>query len=295
MKLEKYLTPEVIAGGLTAVLAALALATREQRQASGMTGMGVSVRTLNHTALLPGTSDKFDGVALAKWCDDNEVRFVELLACWIDKDSGLSKRYLPPEAAQVANELRAAGVKVGIWGWPDPRGDALYRERMTDAFELVGAEWIKHDPERPYHGAGPYSKAQRVESAASIMEWSTAIAPTDVTSYGSGPKSHPSFVWEPWSKGARYGRPQWYDKDSDWSPTKVASFAESWKTLFPTLCPILSAVNSNTPQMMRDEADRFLPVAGGPIFSYWDFYWLAISSARTAAAAEIGAKYRLGA
>ena len=321
MNLRKYLTPEVIAGGMAAVLAALAVAAREQNgqeeprptpntdpvpwtpPAGELEGMGVSVRTLNHTKNLPG-SDRFDGPALARWCEQNNVRFVELLACWVNAD-GTSKRYLPrDETKAVVADLKAAGVRVGLWGWPDPINDQLYIDRMSEALDIVGdGGWFKHDPEGPYHGAGFRTKingkwvkvkrplSMRRESAERLMAWSTATAPTDVTSYGSGPKSHPSFTWKEWANGARYGRPQWYDRDSDWSANKVASFAEQWRTLFPVVCPILSAVNSNTPDMMLDEANRFLPVADGPCFSYWDFYWLSISAKRTAAARVNGARY----
>ena len=322
MNLRKYLTPEVIAGGMAAVLAALAVAARDSEKpspspgpgpdpdpvpwnppAGELEGMGVSIRSLVHTRNLPGAGS-FDGPALAKWCVENNVRFVELLGCWVNAD-GTSKRYLPTaETKAVVNELKAAGVRVGIWGWPDPINDQLYIDRMTEALDMVGdGGWFKHDPEGPYHGAGFNVKkgsqwirvkrplSARRESAERLMAWSTAMAPTDVTSYGSGPKSHPSFTWAEWAKGARYGRPQWYDKKSDWSANKVASFAEQWRTLFPVICPILSAVNSNTPAMMLDEANRFLPVADGPCFSYWDFYWLSISAQRTAAARKNGARY----
>jgi len=314
VKLEKYLTPEVIAGGLTAVLGALALASRESTSGADvmpkgepepdpdpvpwspppgeLEGMGVSIRSLNHTDLL-AWAGRFDGKALAEWCVQNNVRWVELLACWITK-LGTTKRYLPhAKTVAVVDELRAAGVKVGIWGWPSPVNTPLYIQRMTEAAELVGAEWIKHNPEAPYHSKGisGFSRAQREDSAAAVMAWSTAMLPTDVTSYGSGPKSHGAFPWEQWADGARYGRPQWYDRDSDWSNAKVKSFADSWRTRFDTLCPVLSAVNSNTPAMMLDEANRFLPVADGPAFSYWDFYWLAISGKRTAAARKNGARY----
>lgn len=318
MNLRRYLTPEVIAGGsLAAALAALALAARDAeakpdrpadtepadwRPPPGqLEGMGVTVRTLNHTTILDGKP--FDGPALARWCEANGVRWLELQACWIDSE-GRTKRYLPAEPTRaVVKELEAAGVKVGIWGWPDPINDQLYIDRMTEALDLTRAGWMKHDPEGPYHGAGFYvgsgtdrrrivrPAAARRESAERIMAWSTSLAPTDVTSYGSGPKSHPSFPWAIWAAGARYGRPQWYDKKSDWSSAKVSSFAAQWRSLFPTLCPILSAVDTNTPDQMLSEAARFLPVADGPAFSYWDFYWLSRSKARTAAARMNSARY----
>lgn len=287
-----------------AFAAAVAVLSRGARdRAPGLEGMGVSIRSLGHTDLLPGATG-YDGAALAAWCVANNVRYVEIQAAWI-QNNGSSPNYLGDAAGtrRVGNELRAAGIKIGVWGYPNPVNDQEYRDRMVRGYELLGAEWFKHDPEAPYQAAGhsdrygrvKHSLQAREDSAAEIMEWSTAMAPVDVTSYGSGPRFHPHFTWEPWSQGARYGRPQWYDRDSDWTDDYVERSAASWRRYFPTLCPILSGVDTNTPQQMREEADQFLPIAAGPSFSYWDFYWLAISQARTDAAREIGAKFSRGA
>lgn len=257
-------------------------------------GMGITVRTLNHTRLIKGAG-KYDGPALVEWCLTNNVQFVELLGAWVDK-SGKVKRYLSsPKSEQVAQQLRDAGIKVGIWGWPDPVNDEGFREVMTEAAKRVGAAWIKLNPERPYHPVSGHSRAKREASALYTMDWARELGPVDITSYGSGPKSHPYFPWKEWAAGARYGRPQWYDAKSSWSAKKVASFADSWDDYFAVICPILSAVNTNTPAQIEGEAALFIPTAGGPAFSYWDFYWAAISSKRTGALREVGAKYPTGA
>lgn len=281
----------MLAAGLAGFLPGLARARMTNKQ-KGLEGMGVSVRTLNHTQLIPG-AERYDGAALAAWCTANGVRWVELLGAWTHAD-GRIKTFLREGATQeVCDELRRAGVRVGVWGWPDPVADGDYMAAMERAVELTGAEWLKHDPEGPYTWTGPHSLSVRRESARRLMRWSTKMLPTDVTTYGGGPASHPlqSFPWEEWSQGARYGRPQWYDRDSDWSEKKAARFADSWREYFPVLCPVLSAVNTNTPAQMLAEADKFIPLAGGPAYSYWDLYWLLIDGPRTLAARKVANRY----
>jgi len=280
-----YLVPP-----LAAVAGMWLLAARRGRGRGSMTGMGVSVRTLTHTRFLDG--EPYDGPALARWCQEHNVSFLELPGAWTLKD-GRVKTYLRDgDTQRVVRNLRAAGVKVGVWGWPDPANPGGYREAMERAADMTGAQWMKHDPERPYTASGPYTRRQYGDDAGELMRWSTALLPTDVTTYGGGPRYHPSFPWKEFSQGARYGRPQWYDRDSDWSLEHVRKHADSWRRFFPRLCPILSAVDTNTPEQMRAEAQRFLSVANGPAFSYWDFYWLAKSRARSKAAAWNGAHAR---
>lgn len=314
------LIPWIVGGGITSAVAAVLLAARRAEaqtkpaepepeadppaptprprppapalgpEAARIRGMGITIRTLNHTRLIPGAG-KYDGPALVAWCLENNVRWVELLAAWT-QESGRVKTFLRSrDAEKIASLLRDNGIKVGIWGWPDPVNDDGFRDAMTEAAQRVGAAWIKLNPEKPYTWNGPHSESIRKASAARTMEWARELAPVDVTSYGSGPKYHPSFPWQEFSAGARYGRPQWYDRDSDWTRGKVERFAEWWGQYFAALCPILSAVNTNTPDQIEREADLFLSVSDGPAFSYWDFYWAAISRQRTAAIRGVGAKY----
>jgi len=260
-------------------------------------GFGLAIRSLNHTRFLPGTDKRYDAQALIDFCQAIGCRWVAIEFAKVRPDGSMQKYgTTTPKARAVVEQLKAAGIQVGIWGWPDPAGEAKFLAEMDAAIANLRPSFLKFNPEEPYHGAdndAPFHTfKQRAASARRIMQHAGKYGlPIIISTYGGGPKSHPSFPWAAWAEGAAIGQPQWYDTKHKWTDASPRKFYEGWAPLFPRIDPIIGGSNAHTPEDMEREANEQLGWLRPQAYAIWDFYWLAIAPARAAAAGEIAALY----
>jgi hypothetical protein len=105
----------------------------------------------------------------------------------------------------------AAGIRVHVWGYPQPGLEKAFFEGMAEIASICRAESILLDPEKPY-------RKQHAKAVELTGLFDAHSVPFGVTSYGSA-WNFKDFPYKEFSKGAAYGSPQVYDVGNVFGPS----------------------------------------------------------------------------
>lgn len=229
-------------------------------------GKGLFLRSTGHA----GSPD-----ALIARCREMGVTWVMLPVIW-QKTTAADIRY-DGKIDQYAAALKAAGITVWIWGWPEPSKHAAFSSLMLATRARIGAAGICINAEKPWFG----HNAEAAELAAAMRGQNWALS-----SYG-GAYNFPSFPWAEFSS-APIGMPQIYDTKHNLGDGYPAKSVKKWRELgFKTIAPTLGASSAHSPAQIVDIAERTIAVGGIGALSWWDFYHLNQSSGRRGAVAAV--------
>lgn len=248
---------------------ALALARGGAGSSGGgsMAGKGLFVRSTGHAGS-PST--------LVSDCQAMGIRWVMLPVIWQYEDKA-SKRY-DGQIKAYADALKAAGIRVWVWGWGVPDKWQDFADTMKEAQDKIRAVGIVANLEKPWFNRP--QEAHLLAQALSGRTWG-------LSSYGGGPKNIPSFPWQQLNS-ATYGMPQIYDTQHTLGPDYPARSVSTWRDAgYTRIAPTLGASSAHSKAQMIDIADRTVAVGGIGALSWWDYYHLKQSASRRSAVAEI--------
>lgn len=253
----------IFAGFLGFIGLAVAAAGRSPRPF----GKGVFVRSTGHA----GSPE-----ALVSWCQDLSISWVMLPVVW-QYTSKSDVRY-DGDIDAYASALRKAGIRVWVWGWPEPAKLNAFADLMLETRARVGADGIVVNAEKPFYGepAAATALAQRLKG----VTWA-------LSSYGA-PYFHSSFPWAEFSSTTSLGMPQIYDTKHNLGSDYPEKSVKAWRAAgFSRVAPTWGASSAHTPAQMLDIASRTLDQGGIVAASWWDFYHLKQSAGRRDAVRQI--------
>jgi hypothetical protein len=175
---------------------------------SAPAGVGVYLRGLGH----PSQGEPAQAAQKAR---DHGIDFVALLAIWQNRNQTLfSNGRDPARLVRYAEAFRAAGVGVGLWGYPWAGRHHEYLNRLQAVTDACGpgiVDFWLHDPELGYKwGRATGAKEADVRASATALRAGAEASglPQGVTSFGT-PAGHPTLALEELG-GFGFGSPQFY-------------------------------------------------------------------------------------
>ena len=226
----------------------------------GPRGKGLFVRSTAHA----GTP-----AALISFCQDLGVSWVMLPVVWqyVTKSD---VRY-DADVDAYASALKKAGIRVWVWGWPEPAKVAAFADLMLETRARIGADGIVVNAEKPFYGEP--AAASELASRLAGVSWG-------LSSYGA-PYFHKSFPWAEFASTTSLGMPQIYDTQHTLGADYPQKSVDAWRALgFSQIAPTWGASSAHTPAQMLDIAARTLDQGGIMAASWWDFYHLKQSAGR---------------
>lgn len=235
---------------------------------TGPQGKGVFLRSYKHAK----TPDHF-----VSRLREMGMGFVFLPITW-QKANGNHNWYTKREAEFVP-ALQAAGIEIWVWGWPEPGFVTDFVEAMQDAADRTGAVGIVVNAEKPFYGE---------PDAARFLAQGLASDRWALSSYGGGPRNHPGFPWEAFlDAGPVIGMPQLYANPDKYGEDFYRRGVDDWTQAgYSAISPTLGASNARGPDVMEQIA-YLTAKTGVRGLSWWDFYWLELSSKRRQAVANV--------
>lgn len=183
-----------------------------------------------------------------------------------------SSLYNSTTLANYAEDLRAAGHEVWLWGFPAPEKQDEFIYEMIGSAVQVKARGIIVDPELPFLATKQVLLATRMEQANALMtplliEAAKAGLGVGVTSYGM-PDYFNHFPWKAFT-GAHFGMPQIYDANNNMPKTYPTEAIAAWKKRgFKTIIPASAAFNRDAAGM----ADLLARTPAKGAMCWWDWY-----------------------
>jgi len=234
----------------------------------GPRGKGVFLRSYTHAE----TPEKLVGLLEAMGMD-----FIFLPVIW-QQPGGNHTRYDAREA-EFLPALKAAGIEIWVWGWPEPAYAQDFVDVMVEAKDRTGARGIVVNAEAPFYGE---------DDAARFLASSLRNETWALSSYGGGPRNHPGFPWEQFLDfGPVIGMPQLYATPERFGDGYYQRSVDDWADVgYTAITPTLSGTNRHTTNQMAREA-YLTGLTGAQGASYWDYYWLELSKTRQAAVADV--------
>jgi len=260
-------------GFMAALAGIFGLATIAKSGRARPYGKGIFVRATSHA----GTPD-----ALVAFCADLGLSWVMLPVVW-QYTSKSDVRY-DGDIDQYAAALRKAGIRVWVWGWPEPKKVDAFASLMLETKSRIGADGIVVNAEKPFYGE-PAAAAQLAARLKGTL-WG-------LSSYGA-PYFHKSFPWAEFSSTTNLGMPQIYDTKHNLGADYPVNAVKAWKDAgFSEIAPTWGASSAHSPAQMLDIAGRTLAAGDILAASWWDFYHLRNSSGRRGAVRTIDVPARI--
>ena len=245
-------------------------------------GLGVYVRNLDRRFRARRTPQQF-----AKRMKDHGFRNVWLQACWSDH-----RGHRESNRGQVrpyAEACAAAGLTVGLWGFPSPVAIEPYFDSMVQRASECGGgvdkggviQSLLHDPELPWkvkggkhrevpmsmrgqgeaiEGDGLIDSMEELNECAHRFMGADAIARQEIGVPSVGNTSYGMAAWHPipYEIFAQYGwqSPQLYSV----TPSQVAKGIKQWRDLGAGyIVPSVPAFGKNSGPRLAAHLDAFVP------------------------------------
>ncbi len=166
------------------------------------------------------------------------------------------------DLAQFTNEIRAGGIDVWLWGWPQPDAIDEFVDHFVDVVGATNPSGYVLDMEKAwYSGCRP----QAAELVARLRQ--ATDLPLGLSSYGR-PDMHKSFPWQELSS-LDFGLPQIYDSTNKYGDGFAQRCIDDWQGHgFQRIVPTLGA-NSTSAERMKVIFDN-TPLEDGAC-TWWSF------------------------